>query len=49
MGDIIGDVLGSRASITDDGMMKRRLWALAEQQQLGKERLQQGFEFNEFF
>jgi magnesium chelatase subunit I len=25
------------------------LWALAEQQQLGKERLQHGFEFNEFF
>jgi magnesium chelatase subunit I len=24
------------------------LWALAEQQQLGKDRLQNGFQFNEF-
>ena len=31
MGDIIGDVLGSTAKVTDDAMMKRRMWELSEQ------------------
>ena len=30
MGDIIGQVLGSTAKITDDAMMKRRMWELSE-------------------
>jgi len=30
MGDIIGQVLGSTAKVTDDAMMKRRMWELSE-------------------